>query len=570
MQPQHNPHIAPIFGVEVMRLVGMMLMLWITLLAWSIIGGYWMLWAGISAMIGVSMVIAVKRCIVARSYKKYHDRLAYEAQTIIFGKQSRLGELTDAFVQNLRGRSGIFLGALDKSLLFVNLWSRELGGALTVYGPAGTGKTSTIIMATMLNIWNLLGKNRLKFSVWITDPKGEIYRVCAPFRRWCGRRVITLCPFPLPGIKQNFFNALDCILRSVIERTGETRNLCSLIANCLIPEPEGNKGETDNSFFRKAAKLLLMRLMVYMAVFEPFQCHLPRLRQLVSGSEAELMLIANKMKDCDQLNGLVRNYGERMLDEMPAKNFKSIRQECEQALDIYDEDSDFTNTLKRSDFTLEEMLDENTDVYVILPPDKYGTHGGYTALVSTLMIETIARHPKPSKFLMLMDEIGTMPRIPTDTIKKAFCQLRSQKLRMATFWQSESQMLVYGKDIATIIKEQSSVLIGWSIRDPDTAKQFSRKVGETTVKQHSYSQDPQQIHYPWKYNTSEKLEPILSETEILQLPSDKMLVCVADEKALVARRIPFWKIALMRRCAQKNPSEPFNDYPPEDIVEWQY
>ena len=63
---------------------------------------------------------------------------------------------------------------------------------------------------------------------------------------------------------------------------------------------------------------------------------------------------------------------------------------------------------------------------------------------------------------------------------------------------------------------------------------------------------------------------MLSETEILQLPDDEMLVAISGQKMLRMRRIPFWKIGLMRRVAQKNPSEPHDGYPPQDTVEWPY
>ncbi len=567
-QQQTMERSAPIYWVEMFRLVGILVMVGIALWAWSVIPEYWMLWAGIMGLLGFSIMSALFRAKVAKGYRRQNKIWGIEAECFVQGKTTRLGQLGDAFVRNLRGRSGVFIGALEKSLLFVNPWAPKMG-AITVIGPARTGKTSTSVIGTLLNVWNLLGKNRLKFSLWVNDSKGELYWVCAAFRKWCGRTVRAINPLGVKGIQQDHFNPLDVILRSVILLNGLTREWCAIIANCMIPEPEGNKGSTDNSFFRQAARLFLMRLMVYMAVFEPFQCHLVRLRELVNSSDKELVMIGNKMRDSDALNGLVRGYGNRMLDEMKVRNFGSIRQEAEQATDIYDSNSDFTKTIMRSDFTLEELLDENSDLFMVLPLAQRESHGAFATLCTTLMIETIARKEKNSKMLMLLDEIGNMPRLPDDTIKKAYSALPSVGLRMATYWQSRAQMNMYGEDIAELIIDQSSVLAAWSIRDPETARDFSRRAGQTTVKKQSYSKDGKDMYHPYQKRYDEKEEALLSETEILQLPDNEMLLWIAGEKMLRCRRVPFWKIGLMRKCAQKNPCEP-QEYPIRDTVEWQY
>lgn len=570
MQKRELPlNMVPLLGQERGLLFGKIVMLTLLWVPWTFIPEFWMLWAGLTVMVGVSVLGSLKRCGVARAYKKLDEQRARNAQHTIFGKVTRLGQITDAFVQNLRGRSGVFIGALNQDLLFYNCWAPK-AGSVEVYGPARTGKSSTSILGTLLNVWNLKGKGKLRFSIWCNDPKGELYFVSAAFRKWCGQRILVINPFGIKGIPQDCFNPLDCVLRSVIFMTGETRNLCALISNAMIPEPEGNQGTTDNSFFRQAARLFVMRLICYMACFEPMHCNLVRLRELVSSSESHLVMIGNKMRDSEQLNGLVRGYGERLLDEIKVRNFGSIRQESEQAVDIYDGDSEFGKSTMRSDFTLEEILNENTTVYVVLPGSKTGTHGAFSSLVSTLMIEAIAQQDKPSKLLMLMDEMGSMPRLPEDTIKKAFGLLPSLGLRMATYWQSTAQKKMYGENLARLMTDNSSLLAAWGIRDPDMAKEFERRGGQTTVKKHSYSKDPKAIEHSWSYSSQEASEPVISESEILQLPENDMLVSIAGQKLLRLRRVPFWKIAIMRRCAQKNPSEPHDGYPIEDTVEWQY
>ena len=388
-----------------------------------------------------------------------------------------------------------------------------------------------------------------------------------------GKRVLALNPFEIRGIRQDHWNPLDVVTDSVIHHDGEARDWAHIIAQALIPEPEGQGGISDNSFFREGGRKILMTLILYMAVFTPLQCNLVRLRELVNTTEDRLLAMANRMRDSEALNGLIRSDGEKLTDNLKAANsktFGSFRQEAEHAVDIYDPNSAFGRSVMRSDFQLADILDQNTFLFDVTPASKLGTHGRHKALVSTLLIETVARQTTRSNFLMLFDEIGNMGKLPTTTLTKALALLPGLGLRLAMYWQSMNQMSqVYGRDLMNLFLDQSSILQAWGIRSPDMAKEFSRRSGTTTRKKHSFSKDPLERDYSMRKTWDEKEEPVLSETEILHLPHDHQLISISGQPMIRARRISFWKIRDWRLAAGINPSEP-GGYPKSDRVEWEY
>ncbi|MDR4515743.1 type IV secretory system conjugative DNA transfer family protein [Nitrosomonas sp.] len=559
----------PIMRHAVGSLLGKGVFFGIGLWAWSAFPHYWFVGAGLMGMAVFSMISPVYHIGVATKHRKQQRQWSYEAKEKIFGKTARLAQAGDDVINRLRGRSGLFLGALGKELLFYNPWQPS-AGHLTCLAPARSGKSSLLI-GTLLNKRNLIGK--LRFSAWINDCKGELYFLAAPLLEKMGKRVLALNPFGLPGIRQDHWNPLDVVTDSVILKDGEARDWAHIIAQALIPEPEGQGGISDNSFFREGGRQFLMTLILYMAVFMPFQCNLVRLRELVNTTEDRLLVITNQMRESDSLNGLIRSNGEKLTDNLKAANqktFGSFRQEAEHAVDIYDPNSDFGRSVLRSDFKLADILDQNTFLFDVTPAAKLGTHGRHKALVSTLLIETVARQTKRSNFLMLFDEIGNMGKLPTTTMTKALALLPGLGLRLAMYWQSMNQMSqVYGQDLMKLFLDQSSIIQVWGVRSPDMAKEFSRRSGSTTRKKQSFSKDPLERDYSMRKNWDEKEEPVLSETEILHLPSDEQLISISGQPMIRARRISFWKIRDWRQSAGVNPSEP-GGYPKNDRVEWDY
>ncbi len=238
---------APVVRLELPILFGKLLMIMITWAAWTIIAGYWMLWAAILSALCWSALVSLWRVRVAQSYKRQDQIWGTEAKHYMFGKVTRLAQLSDEFVKALMGRTGHFIGALENQLLLYNPWARK-AGHICVFGPARTGKSSTSVLGTLLNPFNIIGE--LNFSVWINDCKGELYFVSSGIRRWLGHRIIALNPFGVGGIQKDTLNPFDVVVDAVVRGSGKAHEWADIIAQAMIREPEGGKG-VENFFFRK-------------------------------------------------------------------------------------------------------------------------------------------------------------------------------------------------------------------------------------------------------------------------------------------------------------------------------
>ncbi|GJL59704.1 MAG: hypothetical protein NPIRA03_25610 [Nitrospirales bacterium] len=544
--------------------------------AWVAFPHYWFLGAGLAGLAGLGMLGPLWDIWVGGPFYDDQKTIRREAKKKVYGKVSRLARESDGLIQKMRKPLGVFVAAFHQSLLFYNPWQSGAAHCMVV-GPPRTGK-SNLLQATLLNLVHV-GK-KLKFSIWVNDVKGELYWVCAGTMQLIGKRVVVFNYFGLKNVPHTNFNPLDLVKQELTKTTGdcEARDWSAIFAKAMIAEPEGGGGSGNAVFFREGGRALLRTLMVYMAVFEPDHCHLPRLRELVNTGNDLLAMVANKMRECqkfknDHVNALVRGMGTRLTDNLKAEQakpgtFGSFRQEAEQATDIYDGSSTFGQRLmKKSTFSLEELFDENTVCFDTTPLTKLGTHGSFKALMATVIIETFARRNQRSKFLMLFDEIGNVGKLPTDTITKALSLLPGLGLRMVTYWQSPVQPAMYGPTLKKMFYDQSSLLQTWQVSDPDFAQEMSRRSGKTTRKKASFSQDPEKRDFRWSKSWDEFEEANLSETEILHLPKHQQIVSVVGEPMIKARKISFWQVRSWRQIAGPNPFET-GGYPKEDKIEW--
>ena len=570
MNTQTNPNAAPLFRVERALLFGKLIMLGVTVWAWTIIGGYWMLWAGITAMVGWSIAVTLNRYRLGKLYEQINEQLRFEAETHISGKTTRLVQSGDAIIQTLSGRIGHFIGALDHRLLFYNPWGTK-GSHVGVFGRARSGKSSTSCLGTLLNIFNVIGQ--VKHSVWINDCKAELYFVSSAIRRWLGQRVIALNGFGVKGVQVDTFNPFDPVVDAVVLGNGEAHEWADINAQGMILEEESQRG--NDFIFRENARRLLITFILYLACYKPFECNPCRLRQLVMASDDELVAIANMMSNSEKEGGLIKTYGNMLLHDLKPVNqklFYSFKVECAIAVKIYDDNTAFGRSTMKSTFKLEDLFHPTKKValYQITPQAYLGTHGAYAALVSTLIIEKMARLDRRCNLMMIFDEAGQI-KLNQTTFKKAITLLPSLGLRCILYYQSFSQLKMLGENMSKLVLDNLGCLQMWGCDDPDMAKEFSRRSGQTTVKKRSYRKDPEKIDLSWSLSCDEKEEAVISETEIMQASDETQFVKITGQRMLKCRRVVFWKVRLWRRVAQPNPLEnPDGSYPETDTVEWEY
>lgn len=516
---------------------------------WFIIQNFspWQFW-GLGAMV-LGFLVLIKQLLIMLSYFfQVTDQLdlLHESRTLRFSHgRARLARLDDAFIQALaRTKRGLFIGSLDGVPLFYDPFA-DGNGHVLAYAPSRTGKTISLIIPALLH-W-------LGGSVIVIDVKAELSAVTAAWRRAMGQRVIILNPFGALGIKGLRFNPLRILVDDILKNGGKRLSrLARSIALQIVPEQSQEIG--NGKFFRDGARRLITTGILYLAAFKPGECNLPRLRSLIWTTSEEKRRIAEELQSVDWFHGILRDYGNElaeMLEPQYVRTYGPSRDYAMEALNIYEAGSELGEASMESDFSLHDILDGKTTLYLVLPESELETHGSWLGLIITLIFEEIAMMHKPQRILMLLEEMGNIGRLP---ITKALSLLPGKGLRCVMVFQSRQQPIdIYNPRIAKIIEEQSSCLMAWEIRDEPDRRAWSARIGTTTKKSRSLSRDPHDQAAPWRLSVGERAAPVLSADEIERLPASRKLVAIRGKFVILAAKDPYFRYAVWRNAASPNP-----------------
>jgi len=273
------------------------------------------------------------------------------------------------------------------------------------------------------------------------------------------------------------------------------------------------------------------------------------------------------MQESDWLSGLLQDYGNalaEMLKDEYIKTYGAFRDNAMNALEIYDAHSPMGQAMSASDFSLKDVLDGKTTLYLILPEAKLETHGSALGLIATLLLETIAAKSKPSPLMMLLEEMGNIGKLPN--LSKALSLLPGKGVRLWMVFQSRRQPIeIYGSQMAGLIEEQSSMVQAWSIRGELDRKSWSARIGFETKKARSLSRDPNNELSPWRLNISERAAPVMSVDEIGRMDMLEQLIALDGEMVIKADKLAYFQIEPWRSVCEKSPYHEKN-YPKDKPV----
>ena len=158
----------------------------------------------------------------------------------------------------------------------------------------------------------------------------------------------------------------------------------------------------------------------------------------------------------------------------------------------------------------------------------------------------------------LADEIGNIPSIAglSDLITTGL----SKRIRCMLVFQSKAQFKAkYPKDYQ-IIQDNCELMILIKTKDSELATNLSKAFGTREKKEKTTNRDKEGNITGSSWHT--KTEPVLSPTQILELPMGKILVWLAGKKPIITKTLPIDKSKWY-----KNNIKEFNDkFVPETII----
>lgn len=450
-------------------------------------------------------------------------------------------------------------------------------------GSTGSGKSVTAVIPSCTFISNA----KKKRSVFITDPKGEIYQTTSKMFQDNGYRILTI-DFRNPE-KSNKINILEPIIEEYeeyikYEKLGketeleeeklkynnlsmsslaETNRLISSLSTMVMQE----KIEQKDPFWNNSAKNLLEGLIGFfleeykLGNITREKITMTSIRKFQNSSMEE----NNFKKFKDYINK--KEYGSKSKDALVSilsasdNTYKSITAVFGEKMNLFD-DINVANVTCSSDFEFSILGKEPVALYVIVPDEDKTYFTLVTIIVGLLyrdlvkLANSTEKKKLPYEIDFILDEFANCP--PLADIEAIVSVARSRGMHFHFFIQSFSQLdNVYGKDVAQIILDNCG-LIYLKTNTQDTAEAISKRLGKKTIESNSVRQSMSLMNYNGDRSTNLIGRDLMTPEEVKQLHY-KTIIFPIIGFPIFRDTIMYNKFSCYKSGIVKRKSEPLKD-----------
>ena len=410
-------------------------------------------------------------------------------------------------------------------------------------GSTGSGKSVTAVIPEC----SFISSAKEKRSVFITDPKGEIFNTTSKMFRERGYNVLTI-DFRHPEYS-NKFNILQPIINEyklylefekkrdeikedstlkteynnkAMSHYAETNRLITSLSNMIMQE----KVQQKDPFWNNSARQLLEGIIGLF--LEEYKLGNIKEKQITMTSIRKFQNSSKQEKNLKKFKSYIEKkvYGSKSKDSLTSilsasdNTMKSITAVFVEKMALFD-DINVANVTSESNFILENIGKEPTVLYVIVPDEDKTYFTLVTIIVGLLYRELVkVANNQPNKKLpvqmdWLLDEFANCP--PLSDIEAIVSVARSRGMRFQFFIQSFSQLdNVYGKEVSQIILDNCG-LVYLKTNTQDTAEAISKRLGKKTIESNSISQSVSLMNYNGNKSTSLMARDLLTPDEVKQL-----------------------------------------------------
>lgn len=409
-------------------------------------------------------------------------------------------------------------------------------------GSSGSGKSVTAVIPTV----TFLANAKEKRSIFITDPKGEIYHHTSKMLKEKGYNVLTI-DFREPQLSNhiNILEPIICEYEKYIEyeelsnkteqqeeklnyknislsHYAEANRLISSIATMVMQEEIPGK----DPFWNNSAKNLLEGLIGFF--LEEYKDKKIKRDQITMTSIRKFQNSTMEEKNSRFFKSYIerKKYGSKSKDSlMPIlstsdNTYRSITGVFSEKMAIFD-DINVANITSKSDFKLDILGREPTALFVIVPDEDKVYYTLVTLIVGLLYRELVKLANKektkklPIQMDWLLDEFANCP--PLSDIESIVSVSRSRGMRFHFFIQSFAQLdNVYGKEVAQIILDNSGIQY-LKTNTMSTAEEISKRLGKKTIESSSLSQSFSISNYNGNHSTSLMARDVMTPDEVKNL-----------------------------------------------------
>ena len=392
------------------------------------------------------------------------------------------------------------------------VWFDRITPHYVYLGSTGSGKSVTAVIP----LCTFISNSKNKRSVFITDPKGEIFESTSNMFESNGYEIITI-DFRNPEYS-NKINLLEPIIKEYedyieyekksleefdnlkkIEYSNksntslaECNKLISSLSSMIMLNEKGDK----DPFWNNSSKNLLEGIIgLFLEEYKLGRIERKKITMTSIRKFQNSIMINNNL---DKLKRYIdkKEYGLKSKDSLTPvlsaseNTLKSIFAVAGEKLSIFD-DINVSNVTSSSDFKFDVLGIKPTAIYLIVP-DEDKTYYSLVSIIVGLLYKSLVtsannNQDKKLKYEIdwILDEFANCP--PLADIEAIVSVARSRGMRFHFFIQSFSQLNnVYGDDVSQIILDNCG-LIYLKTNTEDTANTISRMLGKRTIESNSVS-----------------------------------------------------------------------------------
>lgn len=409
-------------------------------------------------------------------------------------------------------------------------------------GSSGSGKSVTAVIP----MTSFIATAKNKRSLFITDPKGEIYNATSQMLKDNGYNVLTI-DFRHPELS-NHINILEPIIKEYEtymeyekkadgiknkKKKLEYNNIamfsyaeCNRLITSLSTMITLEKVDVKDPFWNNSAKNLLEGLIGFF--LEEYKIGKIKREQITMTSIRKFQNSTMDEKNARQFKEYLqkKEYGQKSKDSLipiistSENTYKSITSVFSEKMAIFD-DINVANVTYKSDFDFDILGKEKTALFVIVPDEDKIYYTLVTIIVGLLYKELVKlantndNKKLPVEIDWLLDEFANCP--PLNDIEAIVSVARSRGMRFHFFIQSLAQLNnIYGKEVAQIILDNSG-LVYLKTNTMETAEEVSKRLGKKTIESHSISQSLSFTDYNGNKSLSLMGRDLLTPDEVKNL-----------------------------------------------------
>jgi type IV secretion system protein VirD4 len=423
--------------------------------------------------------------------------------------------------------------------------------------PPGTGKGVGAVIPNLLSYPD---------SMVVNDPKFENWEITSGFRASAGHKVYRFSP---ERLETHRWNTLSAISRDPLYRLGEIRTIARVLFVSDNPKNQEWYNKAGNVF---TAILLYLMETPEMPVTLPQTYEIGSLGTGIGTWAQQIIELRSIGPNALSFETLRELNGVYEASKNKSSGWSTTVDILRDVLSVYAEKT-VAWAVSGDDIDFAKMREEKTTVYFSVTE---GNLKKYGPLMNLFFTQAIRLNSKvipeqgghcPDGTLrykyqlgLLMDELAIMGRI--ESMETAPALTRGAGLRFFLIFQGKDQIRdIYGENAANGIMKAIHNEIVFAPGDIKLAEEYSRRLGNKTVRVHNQSLNRQKHQVGAQGQTdsySEQSRALMLPQEVNELPYDKQLIFIQGTKTtpplkILARKIFFYEEEVFKARANMPP-----------------